>query len=200
MLYFSEIYQSSQRLSSRATKYQFWEQFSDIITKRPSIPVIKCSPLATQPLRSSMTKIVGQGWFCWMNVQVMLVSLFLCGSIQNGKLSKQNLLSLVKRWRWRHLCLCCGWTSTLWICDSFLQQDLSSGEISEILIMVIDKSRRCTHDDHRNSRQWTGTLGLCIWLLLAATLSWSWSQAMFSSSSSRGWFDHSDEDGDHHVT
>ena len=57
----------------------------------------------------------------------MLVSLFLCSSLQNRILSKQNLLSLMKRWRWRHLCLCGGWTSTLWICDSFLQQDLSSG-------------------------------------------------------------------------
>ena len=57
----------------------------------------------------------------------LLVSLFLCSSLQNRILSKQNLLSLMRRWRWRHLCLCGGWTSTLWICHSFLQQDLSSG-------------------------------------------------------------------------
>ena len=91
----------------------------------------------------------------------LLVSLFLCSSLQNRKLSKQNLLSLVKRWRWRHLCLCGGWTSTLWICHSFLQQDLSSGVyfrdfIDTHMMMII-----ATQD---NGLEHWGCVSGCCWL------------------------------------
>ena len=73
-------------------------------------------------------------------------SIFIVGAFRmSSSYSKTKALDEMNRWRWCHLCLCGGWTSPLWICDSFLQQDLSSGEILEILIILIDKSWWHTH-------------------------------------------------------
>ena len=96
-------------------------------------------------------------------------SIFIVGAFRmRSSYGKTKALDEMNRWCWRHLCLCGGWTSTLWICDSFLQQDLSSGEISEILIILIDKSWWHTHMmivvTQDNGLEHRGCVSGCCWL------------------------------------